>query len=101
MTPLVTLDPRVASMAISPTLAAQARAAELADGGRRVFRLGLGHSPFAVPAPLVTALRAAAAEKEYLPPGGLPALRSSIAEYHRRRHGLTFAAEDVIVGPGS
>lgn len=101
MKPLVALDPRVDGMAISPTLAARARSGELADAGRRVFRLGLGQSPFPVPAPIVAALRAAAAEKDYLPPGGLFQLRSLVAEYHRRRHGQTFASDDVVIGPGS
>lgn len=95
------IDPRVAPLAISPTLAAKERAIELAQAGRRVFRLGLGQSPFPVPSPVVAALRAAADERDYLPPGGLRILRESIADFHHRRHGLTFAADDVVVGPGS
>ncbi len=101
MTPLVELDRRVVGMSISPTLAARTRSGELAEAGRRVFRLGLGQSPFPVPAPVVAALRAAASEKDYLPPAGLPELRRAVADYHRRRHGLAFAADDVVVGPGS
>ena len=101
MSPRFTLDPRVADMAISATLAAKLRSGELAAQGRRVYRLGLGQSPFPVPAPVVAAIRAAADEKDYLPPGGLPALRTAVAEYYRRRHGVHVAAEDVVVGPGS
>lgn len=98
---VVKLDARVEGMSVSPTLAARIRSASLAVQGQRVFRLGLGQSPFPVPAPLVAALRAAAAEKEYLPPGGLHELRRAVADHHRARHGLSFAAEDVLIGPGS
>ncbi|MBK9033673.1 MAG: aminotransferase class I/II-fold pyridoxal phosphate-dependent enzyme [Myxococcales bacterium] len=101
MTPLIDLDPRVDGLVVSPTLAARVRANELAQAGRRVYRFGLGQSPFPVPAPVVAALRAAAGEKDYLPPGGLPALQAAVVDYHRRRHGLTFAADDVVIGPGS
>ena len=101
MNPIVALDPRVDGMAVSATLAARSRSGELAAAGATVFRLGLGQSPFPVPAPVVVALRAAAAEKDYLAPGGLPELREQVAEFHRRRHGLAFAADDVVIGPGS
>ncbi len=97
----VKLDPRVEGMPISPTLAARVRSSSLAEEGQRVFRFGLGQSPFPVPAPLVTALRAAAAEKDYHPPGGLPELRRAVADHHRFRHGVAFAAEDIVIGPGS
>src|SRR5690606_31433852 len=88
-------------LAISPTLAARQRSGALAAAGRRVFRLGLGQSPFPVPAPVVLALRASATERDYLPPGGLPDLRAAVADFHRRRHGHAFAAENVLIGPGS
>lgn len=101
MSPRLSLDPRVAAMPVSPTLAARMRSGELATAGRRVYRLGLGQSPFPVPAPLVAALRAAATEKDYLAPTGLSALRHAVAEHHRRRHDLAFAAEDIVIGPGS
>jgi aspartate aminotransferase len=99
--PIVALDPRVERLEVSPTIAARMRSEELAAAGRRVYRMGLGQSPFPVPAPVVAALRAAASVKDYLPPGGLLELRRTVADYHRRRHGVTFAAEDVMVGPGS
>jgi len=95
------LDPRVASLRISPTLAARTASGELATEGRRVHRLGLGQSPFPVPTPVVHAMRAAATERDYLPPGGLGTLRTAVAEFHRRRHGHTFASDDIVIGPGS
>ena len=95
------VDPRVASLGKSATLAIQARSASMRAGGQRVYRLGLGQSPFPVPAPVVDALRAHAAQKDYLPVEGLPALREAIAEHHRRRSGALCVADDVLVGPGS
>ena len=95
------LDPRVAGLQPSATLAARERAIALARQGRRIFKLGLGQSPFPVPLPVVEALRAHAAEKDYLSVRGLAALRAAVADYHRRRHGVARGDEDVIVGPGS
>jgi aspartate aminotransferase len=101
VTPDLALDPRLAELPISPTLAARARITELARQGRDVFKLGLGQSPFPIPEPVVAALRANAAQRDYLPVQGLPALREAVADYHRRRIGLSRAAEDVSIGPGS
>lgn len=99
--PSLALDPRVAELPISPTLAARARITDLAREGRNVFKLGLGQSPFPIPDPIVGALRANAAQRDYLPVQGLPALREAVADYHRRRIGLARAAADVAIGPGS
>ncbi len=98
---VASLDPRVAWLGPSPTLASREHAAAHAARGRRVFSLGLGQSPFPVPLPVVEALRANAAEKDYLPVRGLPELRRAVADYHRRRHGVQRGQDDVIVGPGS
>jgi len=95
------LDPRVATLRPSATLAARERARALSLAGRRVFDLGLGQSPFPVPLPVVEALRAHAAEKDYLAVRGLETLRTAVADYHRRRHGVGRGIEDVLVGPGS
>lgn len=85
----------------SSTIAIQERASKLRAEGRRVYKLGLGQSPFPVPGPMVESLRAHAGEKDYLPTAGLPALRAAIAQYHRRKPGVQAEACDVLVGPGS
>lgn len=95
------LDPRVTALEPSPTLASRERANALGMQGSRIYRLELGQSPFPVPATVVDALRAHAAEKDYLPVRGLLDLRRSVAEYHRRRYGVARGEDDVIVGPGS
>ncbi len=84
-----------ASVAISEH--SQALAAE----GRRIYRLGLGQSPFPVPSPIVDALHANATEKEYLPVRGLYELRRAIAHYAERKAGIDRTAEDVLVAPGA
>ncbi|TNF31812.1 MAG: aminotransferase class I/II-fold pyridoxal phosphate-dependent enzyme [Deltaproteobacteria bacterium] len=85
----------------SATLAINARSRELQQQGRRVYRFGLGQSPFPVPAPIVDALRLHAPQKDYLPVEGLPALREAVADFHRRRDHFAATADGVLVGPGS
>ncbi len=99
--PRLRLDARVAGLEPSATLAIQERSRALAKQGRDVIRLGLGQSPFPVPDVVVEALRAHAREKDYLPVGGLEALRAAVANYHEARHGISARAEDVLVAPGS
>lgn len=69
--------------------------------GRNVYKLGFGQSPFPIPPSVVAALQANAFQKDYLPVRGLPALRSAVATFHQRFHGLPATAEDVLIGPGS
>jgi aspartate aminotransferase len=86
---------------MSATMEINERTAEQVREGRDIVRLGLGQSPFPVPAPVVEALRANAARKQYLAVRGLPALRAAVADYHRRAGTGTPTADDVIIGPGS
>lgn len=92
-----------AARAIRPsaTLAINELSADLVARGRTVYRLGLGQSPFPVPALVVESLRANAHQKDYLPVRGLPALRRAIAEHVERYTGLSYDAGLVQVGPGS
>jgi aspartate aminotransferase len=99
--PRIDLDLKVRGMAHSATLAIHARTGELLRQGRRIFKLGLGQSPFPVPEPVVQALRDHAHEKDYLPVHGLRELRDAVAGYHARREGLELGGDDVLIGPGS
>jgi aspartate aminotransferase len=100
-TPAHHLNPRVKALRPSATLAMNERSAQLARAGRTVYKLGFGQSPFPIPPTVVAALQANAFQKDYLPVKGLPALRAAVAAFHRRFHGLTASAEDVLIGPGS
>jgi aspartate aminotransferase len=99
--PDVHLNLNVRGMRPSATVAINERSDALRAAGREVLKLGLGQSPFPVPAPVVQALRDHAAEKDYLPVVGLPTLREAVAAYHARRDGVDRGAAQVLVGPGS
>jgi len=69
--------------------------------GKKIYKLGLGQSPFPIPAPIVNSLRLHAPEKDYLHVQGLPQLRQAVAEFHRKKDGVSITPENVIIGPGS
>lgn len=94
-------NPVIPGMGASPTLAINELSRKLMAEGRRVSRLGLGQSPFPVPAFVVEALRRHAGEKDYLAVRGLERLRETVAAYHARVHGVEARADRVQVGPGS
>ena len=77
--PVAHLNLNVWGLPRSATLAIDARRRELIASGRRVYGLGLGQSPFPVPAPVVAALREHAHVKDSLPVEGLPELRAAVA----------------------
>lgn len=99
--PSVNLNLNVRGLDLSATLAINERSAQLRHDGRRIFRLGLGQSPFPVPRAVVEELRNHAHEKDYLPVRGLRELREAVADYHRRTKGGEFTGKDILVGPGS
>jgi len=54
-----------------------------------------------VPDRVVEALRLHAPQKDYLPVKGLPRLRETVAEFHRKKDGVNAHADGVMIGPGS
>lgn len=99
--PDVNLNLNVRGLKQSATLAINEKSAQLIREGRKVYRFGLGQSPFPVPQPVVDELRANAHQKDYLPVRGLRGLRDAVAGYHRRMHGIERTGDDVLIGPGS
>jgi len=99
--PDVNLNLNVRGLKPSATVAINERCNELIREGRTIYKLGLGQSPFPVPESVVDKLRTHADRKDYLAVRGLTELRSGVADYHRRRQGLSCSWEDVLVGPGS
>ena len=97
----VSLNLNVRGLRQSATLAVNARSNALYKEGRRIYKMGLGQSPFPVPTEVVDALTLHASEKDYLPVMGLPALREAVAEFHRKKDRIDAQAEGVLVGPGS
>jgi len=99
--PAVNLNLNVRGMTPSATVAINERCDELRRQNRKIYKLGLGQSPFPVPGPVVEKLRTNAFQKDYLPVKGLFELRRAVAEYYRRSQGLQFTWNNVLVGPGS
>jgi aspartate aminotransferase len=99
--PDVHLNLNVRGMPRSATVDSNERVGALRERGQRVYKLGLGQSPFPVPEPVVDALKACAHVKDYLPVAGLPMLREAVARYMWRQQGVERSPEDVLVGPGS
>lgn len=97
----VHLNLNVRGLGASATLRINERSNDLRQLGRTVYKLGLGQSPFPVPAPVVQALQENAFQKDYLPVKGLEELRQAVAGYHCRRQEMECNSEDVLIGPGS
>ncbi len=97
----VSLNLNVRGLPQSATIAINDRSKRLQQEGRTIYRLGLGQSPFPVPQPVVRALKSHAHEKDYLPAKGLPSLRRTVADFHRRKDGVPAQEDSVLVGPGS
>ena len=99
--PQIYLNLNVRGLPQSATLTINELSASLIKNGKKVYKLGLGQSPFPVPEEVVAALQTHAHEKDYLPVKGLPELRAAVAGFHRRKEGINFKAENVLIGPGS
>ncbi|MBN1446389.1 MAG: aminotransferase class I/II-fold pyridoxal phosphate-dependent enzyme [Bacteroidetes bacterium] len=97
----ISLNMNVRGLKPSATLAINERSNELRREGKKVYKLGLGQSPFPVPGPIVEALRHHAPEKDYLPVKGLPALREAVADFHCRKDHVNVSPDGVLIGPGS
>lgn len=97
----INLNLNVRGLKKSATLAINERSRELAAQGKEIFFLGFGQSPFPVPEPVVEALKSNAHQKDYLAVQGLQQLRETIAAYFKRKQGLNYSAEDIMVSPGS
>jgi len=97
----MSINPKLKDLKDSATLAINELSNELIRERRKVYKLGLGQSPFPVPVPVVRALRLHAGEKDYLPVSGLGALQEAVCDFHRRKEGIVARSQDVLVGPGS
>lgn len=93
---------RVSQLTGEGALAVYSRGKELERQGRSIIHLELGEPDFHPAAPVVDALRNAAANgrDRYVSTRGVPALREAIAEYLKRTRRLEVAAEQVLVAPG-
>jgi len=97
----VHLNLNVRGLPVSATLGINEESNRLLAEGKQIYKLGLGQSPFPVPAPIVRELQNNAHQKDYLPVRGLPALCTAVAGYYRRTQDLSFVGENILIGPGS
>lgn len=97
----VSLNLNIRGINQSPTLVINELSKKLNDKGRIIYRMGLGQSPFPVPAPVVESLKMHAHEKDYLPVKGLEGLRQAVAHFHRQKDNVDIKSNNVLIGPGS
>ncbi len=101
MNMMSSVTPSVSGLRPSATLAINETCRMLASQGREIFRLGLGQSPFPVPAHVVAELQAQAHQKAYLPARGLPELCEAVVAHLGRTEGVERSSEQVLIGPGT
>ena len=85
----------------SSTLVINEKCKELINKGKKVYQFGFGQSPFPVPEKIVTALKNNAHRKEYLPIQGLCKLRESISKNLKKKTGIHYPKENIVITPGS
>src|SRR5215813_76911 len=95
------LNPSMKGLRPSATLSMNEKCSQLKQQGRKIYQLGFGQSPFPVPETVVETLKANAFQKDYLAVKGLRELREVVAEFHNRVNQLSFAWDNVLIGPGT
>ncbi len=97
----ISLNLNIRGLSQSPTLAINELSKRLSANGQNIYRLGLGQSPFPVPAPVVETLKINAHQKDYLNVKGLEALRQAVAHFHKQKDQVDIKPGNVLIGPGS
>ncbi len=92
---------KISNLKPSATLAINEKSQELTQEGKKIYRFGFGQSPFPVPEKIVATLKENANKKDYLPMQGLKILRDAISNYLNIRVGRNYAAENILITPGS
>lgn len=91
----------IRGIGLSPTLEINELSKELEKTGKKIYRMGLGQSPFPVPVPVVEMLKTHAHEKDYLNVKGLESLRTAVAHYHKQKDQIEIDPNNILIGPGS
>lgn len=89
------------NLTTSATLSVNEAIAKRRATGQETIHLGFGEASFPLHPLLATALAEAAKNTAYAPVLGIPKLRQAIAEYLKRKRGLAFSSDQIIVAPGS
>src|SRR5690349_23344454 len=101
--PSPVLAPRMSRIAASPAAVLRRRARELRAAGRDVIELSSGDLDFPTPAHVVAAAAAAMrrGDTRYTTVDGTPELKDAVRATFRRRAGLDFTRDEIIVTAGS
>lgn len=97
----ISLNLNVRGAPLSATLWINQLSNKLKKEGKKIYKFGLGQSPFPVPKAVVDELIVNAHQKDYLDVAGLHELREAVADYHSRRNNILRNASNVLIGPGS
>ncbi len=85
----------------SSTLVINEKCKKLISQGKKVYQFGFGQSPFPVPKKIVATLKDNAHRKEYLPIQGLGKLREAISNDLKKKIGVNYPKENIVITPGS
>jgi aspartate aminotransferase len=87
----------------SATIAMAAKARQLKSTGKTVYDFSLGEPDFTTPEHICAAAVAAmkAGHTHYTAAGGIAELKAAVAAAYRERHGLEYAAEQVVISNGA
>lgn len=100
---MIRLSKLAGSVQPSATLAAGAKARQMKAAGIKVYDFSLGEPDFNTPEHICAAAAAAtrAGHTHYTPVNGIPELKTAIANWYKRYHGLECSPEQVIVSNGA
>ena len=99
--PLYSINPNLNNLELSATLNINKISKELQAKGKKIYKFGLGESPFPVPNSVVSELQKHAHQKSYLPVEGLRELQNAISKYLLKEKKIDYEPSNIIVGPGS
>ena len=99
----ITLSERVTRLKPSASIAAKAIVNELRAQGRKIVDFTIGEPDLDTPPAIVSAAIEAlrAGDTHYTASNGIPALRRAISAKLARENGLSFSAEEIVVGLGA
>ena len=95
------LNPNIKKVKPSATLAINELSKKLESQGKKIYKFGLGQSPFPVPKIIEKELQKNAYQKNYLNVSGLENLRKVVAKYHHKKNKYKYSPDNVLIGPGS
>ena len=103
MTAMPFLSPRISAIQPSPASILRREARELRSAGRDIIEMSSGNLDFATPDHVIAAAHEAAlrGETRYTDVDGTPELNHAVRAALLRDHGLSYAADEIVITNGS